>query len=408
VVRGRGGRGKGKESSRERGRSEGVRYREEGREGKDQEEKEAMREDTARAVLRDARQRGHDHVELRRDGPHTIFYCNLCGTRCYSDAALADHLNGNRHGRRSAMTRASSLVVREQQLPQSWPTVVPASRSLLKRPGEETESESTAVAMVSQNGGGDIGGKSREEIVPGLTGSATTSLRWMGSGQLFLKMLGNGGAPPVEAAWFCWYGMHRPVEVIWQDGSAGRMEYAVVVFPYSDRIGRGGDWTSLNTSDENLDVSVAGNKGAVDSRSAQSENSEITASEVTAPREIVVHTQTAPSAQLDTAPCSLTLTIRTKSGEALAGDAPQEDGEQVKLLISKEEPITTYRRGWKRKQAKIADRICFICHQKLLPGKDVAALVNVKSGQMVCGSRNRRGVLLMHYHSLLVQNIFFK
>jgi hypothetical protein len=230
----------------------------------------------------------------------------------------------------------------------------------------------------------------------------------MGSGQLFLKMLGNGGAPPVEAAWFCWYGMHRPVEVIWQDGSAGRMEYAVVVFPYSDRIGRGGDWTSLNTSDENLDVSVAGNKGAVDSRSAQLENSEVTASEVTAPREIVVHTQTAPSAQLDTAPCSLTLTIRTKSGEVLAGDARQEDAEQVKLLISKEEPITTYRRGWKRKQAKIADRICFICHQKLLPGKDVAALVNVKSGQMVCGSRNRRGVLLMHYHSLLVQNIFFK
>ena len=52
------------------------------------------------------------------------------------------------------------------------------------------------------------------------------------------------------------------------------------------------------------------------------------------------------------------------------------------------------RRELRRKQRIAAERMCDICQHKMLPGKDVATLMNVKNGKLACSSRNGNGVRL--------------
>lgn len=351
-----------------------------------------MREELARVVLREVLQRGCKHVELRRDGPHTIFFCTLCGTRCYSDAALADHLNGQRHARLSGPVRDSAEV---QGHPQGLHNFPQDLKPLSTRISEEPEGSSSVLTNEGSYEGGETTQEETELAVSStsaaLVASSTTSLTWIGSGQLFLKTHSNNGTPLVEAAWFCWQGMHKPVEMSGQEGNAGRMEYAVVVFPYSDQIGRGGDWTSLNATNPRDTPAIKDMSPSRRDKLFKKASDPETKPQVS--REIVVYKETVPSAPPDKAPSALTLTIRIKPSETISGEVLQMDGGPVKHGVIKDEVITTIPKGWKRKQAKNIDRVCFICHQKLLPGKDVAALVNVKSGQMMCGSRNERGVI---------------
>lgn len=148
----------------------------------------------------------------------------------------------------------------------------------------------------------------------------------------------------------------------------------MVVFPYSDGIGRGGDWPSLDP------------KGP---RSKSTRKVDRLRTQVS--REIVISSETSTGARRRKAP--LTLTIRTKPlMELSSGELLEIDGEPAEKGFEMDGPVTTFRKIWKQKQSKNLDRTCFICHQKLLASQDVAALVNVKTGQMICGSRNRRGV----------------
>ncbi|CAA6654319.1 unnamed protein product [Spirodela intermedia] len=66
-----------------------------------------VRQEAARATLREVRLHGHIYVELREVGRRTIFFCTLCLTPCYSDTSLFDHLRGNLHARRYAAAKAT-------------------------------------------------------------------------------------------------------------------------------------------------------------------------------------------------------------------------------------------------------------------------------------------------------------
>lgn len=359
-----------------------------------------MREKLARAVLRDLRQQGHEHVELRRDGVTAVFYCSLCGTRCYNDSALGDHLNGKGHARHYKSVRNSDGEWQKQE-----------KRAFV----DDTESQNLASTTTT---GDDCGGAAKiespssssedcyvkvepssqdrdsETILAGpSTMSSTTSLKWIGSGELFLRTKSTG-TPFVEASWFSWQGMYKSAEMSWNgSGNAARMEYAVVVFPYSDGIGRGGDWPSLNRSQTKATLAAV-NKSMLNGRKLRVlKVPGVDGLRRQVSREIVVSSETSPCVPRHKAPLSpLTLTIRTKPTELASGEVLEIDGEPAEKGFEKDGPVTTFRKVWKQKQAKNLDRICFICHQKLLGSQDVAALVNVKTGQMICGSRNRRGV----------------
>ncbi|TYG85509.1 hypothetical protein ES288_A13G060300v1 [Gossypium darwinii] len=55
-----------------------------------------------------------------------------------------------------------------------------------------------------------------------------------------------------------------------------------------------------------------------------------------------------------------------------------------------------------RQQRIAAERMCDICQQKMLPEKDVAALLNLKTGKLVCSSRNVNGAFHLYHTSCLI------
>ncbi|XP_020581945.1 uncharacterized protein LOC110025678 [Phalaenopsis equestris] len=74
-----------------------------------------LREEAAKATLRAVRQQGHVYVELRKVSDSSIFFCALCLTQCFSEAVLYDHLRGNLHSRRYNCAKITLL------LPNPWP-----------------------------------------------------------------------------------------------------------------------------------------------------------------------------------------------------------------------------------------------------------------------------------------------
>ncbi|KAG0449579.1 hypothetical protein HPP92_027214 [Vanilla planifolia] len=75
-----------------------------------------LREIAARETLRRVRQEGHVYVELRPlTAKRSIFFCTLCLTQCFSEAVLYDHLRGNLHSKRYAAAKITLL------LPNPWP-----------------------------------------------------------------------------------------------------------------------------------------------------------------------------------------------------------------------------------------------------------------------------------------------
>ncbi|XP_022140425.1 uncharacterized protein LOC111011105 isoform X2 [Momordica charantia] len=60
------------------------------------------------------------------------------------------------------------------------------------------------------------------------------------------------------------------------------------------------------------------------------------------------------------------------------------------------------RRELRRQQRLVAERMCDICQQKILTHKDVATLVNMKTGRLACSSRNVNGVFHVFHTSCLI------
>ncbi|KAL8147421.1 hypothetical protein AgCh_004940 [Apium graveolens] len=68
-----------------------------------------------------------------------------------------------------------------------------------------------------------------------------------------------------------------------------------------------------------------------------------------------------------------------------------------KLISSK-----TVRKELRKHQRVAAERMCDICQHNVLPGKDVATLMNMKTGRLVCSSRNVNGAFHVFHTSCLV------
>lgn len=167
-----------------------------------------MREKLARAVLRDLRQQGHEHVELRREGATVVFFCSLCGTRCYNDSALGDHLNGKGHAR-----HYNSMHASDDECKRNFDDGKNLA-SVTTKLGEDSEKASSSASEEDCSVTETIG-----------LGASTTSLKWIGSGELFIRTKSTG-TPFVEASWFSWQGMYQCAETSWNDNDAARMEYA--------------------------------------------------------------------------------------------------------------------------------------------------------------------------------------
>jgi len=67
----------------------------------------------------------------------------------------------------------------------------------------------------------------------------------------------------------------------------------------------------------------------------------------------------------------------------------------------------TLRRELRKQQRIFSERICEVCKQKMLPGKDAATILNMKTGKLVCGSRNLLGAFHLFHVSCVVHWFLF-
>lgn len=328
-----------------------------------------VKEGAARAVLRDAWQHGHESIELRRDGRRLIFFCTLCSTRCYSDAALSDHLNGNQHSRRALAQSSSppcSSVLEYSQ--SSDPQTVHKSGNFgeteqsVNGMNGKAKNDSRALSVLSDLNCNSVGA------------FPASSLEWIGSAEILLKAAQSEPSRQVKAVWCRWLGRKYEEE---SDVQARELVessgYSVVIFPYSDAIGRRGNWKPACMLD--------------DSSSLSREK----------PQQLEYWRKRTKNLELRNRE-SFDPLAKDCLSSRLCLDSPKKEGEPIPKDLSQR----ALRKALKKQKLDAMERLCFICHQQMLPGKDVAALLNLKAGQMMCSSRNKRGAFHVFHTSCLV------
>ncbi|KAH7332503.1 hypothetical protein KP509_20G091400 [Ceratopteris richardii] len=310
------------------------------------------KEIAARAVLRDAWQGGHHYVELRQDGTTFVFYCTLCSTPCYSDTTLADHLKGNQHTRRLNST------------------TLPSSQPL----GDDGDFFADKDELSNVFKGKSMSDSTTELKLNLADPFPASSIEWIGSSQVFLAEAFSD--KQVQQIWCEWYGRNGTLGTreVYNGKKHEEFMHALVIFPYSDAIGRQGEWKPGGIL----------KKGEISSLKENLRNSEL-------------KRRTARNSEPQG------LSARDPHGKnTFPWEPPFGEEEITSLLSSKGLSQKALLKALKRRRMNILERVCFICHQQMLPGRDVAALLNPTTGQMMCSSRNERGAFHVFHTSCLI------
>ncbi|THU73379.1 hypothetical protein C4D60_Mb04t22210 [Musa balbisiana] len=404
-----------------------------------------LREVAARTTLREIRQKGHVYVELRHVGRRIIFFCTLCLTPCYSDTVLFDHLRGNLHARRLAAAKATlfgatpwpfndgvlffdssretdmllsgsdyqndmSLVVSNSSVnddevtsrfivnPTGMHDALGLARNcsaqkgsgngsnldgspdaqlglIVKGCGASSRSSCSVADMVTTCNWADnsliIPGVLLKEEVSGL------AVQHLGVGQIAYRVQENreSRGKIITRIWCAWLG---------QEGSnlsdelnvLVNSQVAIVNFSYAYGLGRKG-----TPGDEDLPMSP-GSFFEVDDTGHRRKRKRKSSSD-----------QEDYSEGLN------------GSCESPSGVCPSLDSivaHDPRQLETRLTSSTVVRQELGEQKRWATGRTCDICGQQMLPGKDVATLLNCRTGNLACSSRNTNGAFHPFHASCLV------
>lgn len=368
----------------------------------------SLREQLARKTLRNVRSQGHVCIELREDGKRVIFFCTLCLAPCYSDSVLFDHLKGNLHTERYAAAKATLLK------PNPWP-FNDGVHFFHDSPEENAQSRVSSVDRVSLldtdnddenslaivchgenlrptnvHGGfecnknldsNDSDNSNAEDyslVIPRVLHKDEVSdleVRFLGVGQIAARVREKDGVSNgVSRIWCEWLGKKDSAD----DDAAmiPEHDYAVVTFAYNYDLGRKGliedvKYLLLSSPQSEKEETLGARKKQRSSLSDE-DNSESLSNQSDSSGEDSL-SSTSPNSKL---------VLHGYSDQLL----------HSRVILSK-----TLRKEMRRQQRVAAERMCDICQHKMLPGKDVATLLNKKTGKLVCSSRNVNGVKFLHY-----------
>lgn len=401
----------------------------------------SLREQLARTTLRNVRLQGHTYVELREDGKRFIFFCTLCLAPCYSDNVLFDHLKGNLHNERLAVAKATLLK------PNPWPfndgvlffhgpskndkQLLNSSADPVMLLGHQNGNGNELAIVchgknlspssngnVSHNGslcndefdsvGGDAdcdasspnghttdtdcddsshdkcmtNGGSYDLVVPGVLHDNEISdleVRFMGVGQIAARFFLKDEVPNgICRIWCEWLGSNQSMDTT----SIPEHDFAVVTFSYNYNLGRKGlidDVRYLLSSSPRADIEN-GEDARKKRRKSFSDPEDISESLTNQYDSSGEDSQTSNS-------FNSRMMLNGYDDQVLHSS----------FILSK-----TLRRELRRQQRVAAERMCDICQQKMLPGKDVATLLNRKTGRLVCSSRNGNGAFHAFHISCLM------
>ncbi|XP_065874029.1 uncharacterized protein [Euphorbia lathyris] len=359
----------------------------------------SLKEQLARSTLHNVRLQGHPYVELREDGKRFVFFCALCLAPCYSDYVLFDHLKGSLHSERLSAAKLTLLK------PNPWPfsdgihffdnSSEDARQADIRNgnPSRLLESQSTGNnrAIVKYGGSGNV------ELHKHLTGNGGTNglvipnvvvkdeisnlkARFVGSGQIAARFTKKGKASTeIIRIWCEWLGVNSSDDE--DNVKVPEHDFAIVTFSYNYDLGRKGLLDDVKL--------LLSSSPAVDSENGEGANKKRKKS-FSDPGDV----SESLSRQYDS---SSEESSASNSGHRLLLDQYDDQLLHSRFITSK-----TVRREVRRQQRIAAERMCDICQQKMLPEKDVATLVNMKTGKLVCSSRNINGAFHVFHTSCLV------
>ncbi|XP_024023416.1 uncharacterized protein LOC21394829 [Morus notabilis] len=377
----------------------------------------SLKDQAKRTILRNVRSQGHTYVELREDGKKSIFFCTLCLAPCYSDCVLFDHLKGNLHNQRLSTAKVTLLG------PNPWPfndgvvffnnptendddTVISngnQSRLLESQDsennlaivtyGENLESCANGHIMVDELGhqnenpdsAGNLAGSGENcaVLIPGVRAGdeiANVEVREVGYGLISVRFREKDGVSnDISRIWCEWLGKKTIEDEDFL--KVPEHDFAIVTFSYNNfslgRMGLHDDVKALLCSSpaaemQNGDVSSRKRRKSFSDPEDSSENL---------------------SNQYDS--CG-------EDSSASAVTSLMLDQYDDQLLQTRFISNKAIRRELRRQQRIAAERMCDICQHKMLPGKDVATLMNVKTGRLACSSRNTNGAFHLFHTSCLI------
>ncbi|KAG8473328.1 hypothetical protein CXB51_035447 [Gossypium anomalum] len=352
-----------------------------------------------RTTLNNVRSQRHTYIELREERKRFIFFCTLCLAPCYSDSVLLDHLKGNLHTKRLAAAKVILLGTnpwpfndgvlffgksneKEKQL-----SVVNFNENRLL----EFESNDNNLAIVKYVGSEvssyekNVHGRAEDSdlVIPGVLIKDEVSdlkVSLIGFGKIAARFCENGASNRLSRIWCEWLGKEAPRND--DKVKVPKHEFAVVTFVYNCDLGRKSlldDVKSLLTSVSLMElgnVVAAGRKR----KKSFSDSEDISES---------------LSNHYDSSGEDSSASNSASSRLAL-------DRYDDQLLLTRFISSKAIRRELRRQQRIAAERMCDICQQKMLPEKDVAALLNLKTGKLVCSSRNVNGAFHLYHTSCLI------
>lgn len=377
----------------------------------------SLREQAARTILRNVRSQGHTYVELREDGKRFIFFCTLCLAPCYSDSVLFNHLKGTLHTERLSAAKLTLLG------PNPWPfddgvlffhkpvegdNQVGISNDNHERLLEYHNNDNNLaivryVGNSKGNGNGNghdefngnirnmedcsfeslnDGGDSGPLVIPGVLIKEEISdikVRELGYGRIAGRFTEKDGIfSGLSRIWCEWLGKVN-VELE-NKAKVPRHDYAIVTFTYHVDLGRKGllDDVKLLLSSSPGGEPQNDENCRVKRKKSFSDPEDVSQS---------ISHQYDSSGEDSSASNSVT--------SSLLLDRYDDQILSTTVMLNK-----AVRRELRRQQRLAAERMCDICQQKILTHKDVATLLNMKTGRLACSSRNVNGVMSFLFQDL--------
>ncbi|KAH6764035.1 hypothetical protein C2S51_015284 [Perilla frutescens var. frutescens] len=381
-----------------------------------------LKEQLLRTTLRNVRSQGHPYVELRREeGNKLIFFCTMCLAPCYGDSSLYDHLNGNLHTERLATAQVTLFK------PNPWPfndgvfffhsgseeksKSLPASdceqnklldahhagADSLALVGPVSSAQSSHQSEVNadydeipSNSSLDDDGTGRLLVIPGVLQKDEVSdlvVRHIGVGKIGARFCEKDGvSSEILRIWCEWLGnVDFTCENI---NMIPEHEFAVVTFSYNYNLGRMGLFDGFRYLLPSSPHSEAEDTGCPRDKKRKSFSDPEDTSE-------------ALRNQGDSSGEESRSSNKSKSKLLCSGNDDQ-------LVHSRILSSKTMRKLLRNQERVASERTCDICQQKMLPNKDVAALMNRKTGKLACSSRNFTGAFHLFHISCLIHWILLR
>ncbi|KAM6581730.1 hypothetical protein CsatA_005504 [Cannabis sativa] len=385
-----------------------------------------LKDQAKRTILRNVRSQGHTYVELREDGKKFIFFCTLCLAPCHSDSVLFDHLKGNLHNERLSTAKATLLR------PNPWPfndgvvffdnsiekgeqmTVTNGNGNQNRLLESQDNGECLAIVSYDENTENLANKKSRNDhfvhqnedldyavidsdvnlnsssenltesgdncavSIPCVrVGNEITNVkvREVGYGLVAARFQETGSmSEELTRIWCEWLGKNNLVN----EGSfiVPEHDFAIVTFSYNNlNLGRMGFLDEVRALLCSSPSSESQNAEGSKKRKSFSDPEDVSDN-------VSNHYDSGGEDSSASAVSSLMLDDQLL---------------QTRFISNK-----AVRRELRRQRRLASERMCDICQHKMLPGKDVATLMNVKTGRLACSSRNVNGAFHLFHTSCLI------